>query len=165
MTAEELLLQLKDIQPPPEPAWWLAAPAQLVIVGVMVAALTGGWLLLRQRRAGRLAKLAEREFELIKSDYQRDQDQRLLALRTSRWLKQVALLAYPARQLESVCGEAWLDFLDQSLDDGDFSRGSGRLFGGALYASDINADGAEILALCERWLSAVKPRLQRRGSA
>jgi hypothetical protein len=125
MTAEQLLLQLKDIQPPPEPAWWLVAPVHLVIVGVLAAVLAGGWLLLRLRRAGRLAKLAEREFEIIKSGYQRDQDRRLLALGTSRWLKQVALLAYPARQLEGVCGEAWLDFLDQSLGDREFQeRGS-----------------------------------------
>ena len=165
MTAEQLLLQLKDIQPPPEPAWWLVAPAHLVTVGIIAAVLMGGWLLLRLRRAGRLAKLAKRDLELIKSDYQRDQDRRLLALGTSRWLKQVALLAYPARQLESVCGEAWLDFLDQSLGDREFSRGSGRLFGGAVYASDIDADGAEILALCERWLDVVRPRLQERGRA
>jgi len=72
MTAEQLLLQLKDIEPPPEPAWWLVAPAHLVIVGVIAAVLAGGWLLLRLRRAGRLAKLAEHEFEQIKSDYQRD---------------------------------------------------------------------------------------------
>ena len=163
MTTEELLLQLKDIQAPPEPAWWLIAPAHLLLAGAIIALLGIGWLLRRQRRAGRLAKLAEREFELIKSAYLRDQDRHLLALKASRWLKQVALLAYPTRQLESVCGEAWLEFLDQDLDDRQFRRGSGRLFGGAVYAREIEADPAEILDLCERWLSRIKPRLQQRG--
>jgi len=163
MTADELLLLLKDIQAPPEPAWWLVAPAHLVLCGVIIALLGVAWYLRRLRRAGHLAKLAEREFELIKSAYLRDQDSCLLALKISRWLKQVALLAYPTRQLESVCGEAWLEFLDQDLGYGQFSRGSGRLFGGALYAREIETDPAEILDLCERWLSAVKPRLQQRG--
>jgi len=163
MTAEELLLQLKDIQSPPEPAWWLVAPAHLVLAGVIIALLGVGWLLRRQRRAARLAKLAEGEFELIKSAYLRNQDGRLLALKMSRWLKQVALLAYLTRQLESVCGEAWLEFLDRGLGDHQFSRGSGRLFGGSVYGREIDADAAEILDLCERWLSAVKPRLQQRG--
>jgi len=163
MTAEELLLQLKDIQPPPEPAWWLVAPAHLVLAGVIVGLLGIGWLLRRRRRVARLTKLAEREFELIRSAYLRDQDRRLLALKTSRWLKQVALLAYPTRQLESVCGEAWLEFLDQGLGNHQFSRGSGRLFGGALYGREIDANADEILDLCERWLSAIKPRLQKRG--
>ncbi len=165
MTAEELLLQLKDIQPPPEPAWWLVAPAHLVLAGVIIVLLGIGWLLQRRRRAARLVKLAEAEFELIKSAYLRDQDRRLLALKTSRWLKQVALLAYPTRQLQSICGEAWLEFLDQGLGDRQFSRGSGRLFGGALYGRDFDANAAEILDLCERWLIAVKPRLQQRGKS
>ncbi len=162
MTVEELLLQLKDIQPPPEPAWWLVAPAHLLLAGVVVALLGIGWLLLRLRRAGRLARLAERELELIRSAYLRDQDRRLLALKISRWLKQVALLAYPTRQLHSVCGEAWLEFLDQGIGGRQFSRGSGRLFGGTVYGREIDIDAAEVLDLCERWLSAVKPRLQQR---
>ncbi len=163
MTAEELLLQLKDIQPPSEPAWWLVAPAHLVLAGVIVGLLGIGWFLRRQRRVARLTKLAEREFELIRSAYLRDRDRRLLALKTSRWLKQVALLAYPTRQLEGVCGQAWLEFLDQDLGDHQFSRGSGRLFGGSVYGREIDADADEILDLCERWLSVVKPRLQQRG--
>ncbi len=162
MTVEELLLQLKDIQPPPEPAWWLVAPAHLLLAGVVVALLGIGWLLLRLRRAGRLARLAERELELIRSAYLRDQDRRLLALKISRWLKQVALLAYPTRQLQSVCGEAWLEFLDQGIGGRQFSRGSGRLFGGTVYGREIDIDAAEMLDLCERWLCAVKPRLQQR---
>jgi hypothetical protein len=165
MTAEELLLQLKDIQPPPEPAWWLVAPAHLVLAGVIIALLGSIWLLRRQRRAGRLAKLAEREFERIKSDYRRDRDRRLLALKVSRWLKQVALLAYPARQLEGACGEAWLGLLDQELAGHPFTRGSGRLFGGAVYGREIDADADEILDLCERWLEALKPLLQQRGKS
>ena len=165
MTAEELLLQLKDIQPPLEPAWWLVAPAHLVLAGAIFALLGIGWVLRRQRRAARLAKLAEREFELIKTAYLHDRDRRLLVLKTSRWLKQVALLAYPARRLESACGKAWLEFLDQDIDDRQFSRGSGRVYGGAVYGREIDVDAAEILDLCERWLGAVKPKLQQPGRA
>jgi hypothetical protein len=163
MTADELLLQLKDIQPPPEPAWWLIAPAHLLLAGVIFALLGTGWFVLRRRRAGRLAKLAESDFERIKSAYMRDRDRRRLALKTSRWLKQVALLAFPAQRLESACGDAWLEFLDQDLADRPFSQGSGRIFGGAHYGPEVETDAAEILELCERWLNAVKPQLQQHG--
>ncbi len=60
------------------------------------------------------------------------------------------------------CGEAWLEFLDQGIGGRQFSRGSGRLFGGTVYGREIDIDAAEVLDLCERWLSAVKPRLQQR---
>ena len=165
MTTEELLLQLKDIQPPPEPAWWLVAPVYPTLLLTLVVLAGCAVLLRRHRRAARLSRIAERDFERIRSAYINSGDLRELALNASCWLKQVAMLAYPERQLDGACGEAWLEFLDRELDDGRFTHGCGRLFGGAVYASDIEVDATELIALCERWLAAVKPRLQRKGDS
>ena len=102
MSEEELLLQLRDIQAPPEPAWWLLAPGHLAVLGLVILLLGGGWLILRRRRANRLAKLAEYELQLIKSDFHHHKDPRQLATRLSCWLKQVALQAYQYRG--GICG-------------------------------------------------------------
>jgi hypothetical protein len=163
MSEEELLLQLRDIQAPPEPAWWLLAPGHLAVLGLVILLLSGGWLILKHRRANRLAKLAEYELQLIKSDFHHHKDPRQLATRLSCWLKQVALQAYPARQLQSLSGQAWLEFLDKSLGDSQFTRGCGQVFGAAVYRPQITLDADQVFALCTHWLQAVRPRLQQRG--
>ena len=55
MTAEELLLELKDITPPPEPAWSLIPPVYPVGLGVIIGIAVLAWLMLRYRKANRLA--------------------------------------------------------------------------------------------------------------
>lgn len=164
MTAEQLLQQLQDIQPPPEPAWWLMAPAHGIALGLLAAVAAAVWLLLRYRRANRLVDLATAALRDISSGYRRDQDSRRLALQLSRWLRQVSLLAFPDRQPAGLCGRDWLQFLDESLDSSAFSRGHGRIFGSQIYAQQCNPDAAELTALCEQWLNAVRPRLRRQGS-
>lgn len=164
MTAEQLLQQLHDIQPPPEPAWWLIAPAHGIALGLLAAVVTAIWLVLRHRRANRLADLAQQALRDIRSRYDGDQDSRRLALQLSQWLRQVSLLAFPERQPESLCGQGWLQFLDEGLGSNAFSLGHGRIFGNRIYARQVDPDAAELAALCERWLAAVKPRLRQRGS-
>ncbi|MGB5330216.1 MAG: DUF4381 domain-containing protein, partial [Gammaproteobacteria bacterium] len=84
-------------------------------------------------------------------------------LQLAQWLKQVALLAFPARQLESFTGEAWLQFLDESIGGDNFTSGRGKVFGDAIYRKQVNVDAGQLVELCEQWLAAVKPRLQQRG--
>jgi hypothetical protein len=163
MTVEELLLELKDIQPPAEPDWWLLPPAYLVAVGVTLAVAASIWLVYRYRRANRLANLAERELQCIRSAYSRNQDTRELSLQLAKWLKQVAMLAFPTRQPGSFTGEPWLKFLDESLGDNSFSSGKGKVFGGSIYRKQVTLDAGQLVELCEQWLNAVKPQLLRQG--
>jgi len=163
MTAEELLLELKDITPPPEPAWWLIPPGYLIVLCVIIGITLLVWFMLRHRRVNRLAKLADQNLQRIRSSYKRNQDARQLGLELSKWLKQVSILAFPQRQPESLTGEPWLEFLDESLDGNNFSSGNGEVFGGAIYHQQVSLDAYQLVALCEQWLITVKPHLLQRG--
>jgi len=181
MTREELLLQLRDILPPPEPDWWLVAPGYLTIAALLLVLFIIAWLLRRRQRVERLAMIARLELQAIRADYRQDQNVHLFAIKVSRWLKQVAMLAFPGNQLQAVTGEPWLRFLDQSLnidqninqntdqnrdhDNSHFSRGCGRIFGAAVYQSSVDLDADQVFALCERWLNSIKPQLQQRSRA
>jgi len=185
MTREELLLQLRDILPPPEPDWWLIAPGYLTIAALLPGLFIIAWLLRRRQRIDRLAMVARLELQAIRTDYRQDQNVHLFAIKVSRWLKQVAMLAFPGNQLQSVTGEPWLRFLDQSLnmgqntdqntdqetgqngnhDNSHFSCGCGRIFGAAIYQSSVDLDADQVFALCERWLNSIRPRLQQRSRA
>ena len=163
MTTEQLLQQLKDIQAPPEPAWWLIAPAHGIAIGLVSLVVVCIWLVLRHRKANRLASLAELALADISSCYGRDQDSQRLALELSEWLRRVSLLAFPERQVEGLCGEGWLQFLDESLGADTFTNGEGRAFGYLVYAQRARLDAAQLVTLCEQWLTAIKPRLRQRG--
>ena len=163
MTAEELLLELKDITPPREPAWWLIPPGYVVAFCIIIGIAVLAWFTLRYRRANRLAKLADQDLKRIRSSYQRNQDVRQLGLALSKWLKQVSILAFPQRQPEGLSGEPWLEFLDESLAGNNFSSGHGAVFGGTIYHQQVSLDAHQLVELCERWLSAVKPHLLQRG--
>ena len=165
MSNEELLLKLRDIAPPPEAAWYLLGPAWIWLGLGLIALVAGIGLWYRAQRRSRLARLAEEDLQVIRLGYQRDRDDRLLAIQLSRWLKQVALLAFPSAQLQQLNGSEWLSFLDQQLEDRPFTRGCGQVFGGAVYQPQVELDAAQVIGLCERWLQLMKPRLQHQGRA
>jgi len=160
MSVEELLLALKDIQPPPQPEWWQIAPIWWVLLVFFLALVLGVYIIKTQRKNNRLVNLAEAELAQI---IRQNMDKRLLALDLSAWLKRVALLAFPDQQLESISGTRWLGFLDQCMGKKHFRHGPGQVFGGSIYAQNIDTDLNELARLCEQWLSAIKPHLQRRG--
>jgi hypothetical protein len=167
MTAEELLLELKDITPPPEPAWWLIPPVYLVGLSVIIGIAVLAWLMLRYRKANHLANhltnWANQDLQRIRALYSGNRDARELGLELSKWLKQVYILAFPQHHAEGFTGELWLKFLDQSIAGNDFSRGHGKVFGGPIYRQQVNLDAQQLVALCEQWLSIVKPRLLQRS--
>jgi hypothetical protein len=163
MTRDELIQQLRDISPPIEPAWWLPAPGHLalLLLALLLVAAICYWR--ARRRSGLLLEQARRELHRIATQQAKDVDACIQAQALARWLKRVALLAYPQRRLESLTGRAWLEFLDQPLGGENFTRGTGRIFGGDVYRREVEADTQALLDLCERWLEAVSPRLLHRG--
>lgn len=165
MTREELLLKLRDIEAPPEPAWWLLGPAWLWLTLFITCLFGVAWWWTRRRRGLRLVRLARAELQAIDQGYRQDGDAHRFAYQVSRWLKQVAMLAYPERELQRKSGEAWLRFLDGQLTGRPFSQGCGRVFGERLYRRDIDIDVEQTFALCERWLHRNSSLLRRRSRA
>lgn len=163
MTREELLLELKDISAPPEPSWWLLAPVYSVLAASALGVLLLAWWWWRRQRGRRLLRLARNELDRIDGGFGGEGDAGQLAQALARWLRQVALLAYPDDRLEAVSGDEWLAFLDRSLGQDRFSRGEGRVFADAVYRREADFDAAGLLGLCRSWLQAVEPRLLRRG--
>ena len=165
MTAEELLLELRNIHPPPAPEWWLIAPAYVLGIVVIIGLIALFVLLLRYKNTNRLVRQANHDLQQIKNSHQLNRDSQLLALNLSKWLKQVSMLAFPELQPASLSGQRWLNFLDQSSEAVCFSNGAGRLFAGSVYCREPQFDTAEAIDLCEQWLQGIRPRLVTQGQA
>jgi len=162
MTRDELLLQLRDIRAPAEPAWWLPAPAHLVagLALLSLVAIIAIWML--HRRGDRKLIAARRELRFIAAEHADDGDTLRLAQALAPWLKRIALQAFPGQRLEGVTGDAWLEFLDSGIGGDEFSRGVGSVFGADIYrpAPVFRGNAEALLELCERWLSGIAPRLR-----
>ena len=165
MTTQELLLALKDIHAPTPPIWWQVAPIYWFLAVFMISAI-GFYLFLKRRRKSRHhADLARRELEALIIRYNAPTDSHRLLQALAGWLKRVALLAYPNAQLEALSGKAWLEFLDRSQGDDEFSRGAGKVFGDMVYRERADYNNAEIIQLCRKWMAAVGPQLHHRGQS
>ena len=162
MNREELLLELRDISAPPEPAWWLLAPAYTILAAAALGVVLLAWWWWQRQRSRRLLRLATIELDRI-GNGSGGGDAGQLARALARWLKQVALLAYPDHRLAGMHGDEWLAFLDRSLGQERFSRGEGRILADAVYRREADFDAAGLFGLCRDWLRAVEPRLRRRG--
>ena len=163
MTAEELLLELRDLQPPVEPGWWLLAPAWSTGLGLMLAILLLSWLIKRHRRKNRLLAEARQILAQIRSTYRREQNSQYTLQSLSAWLRQVAIAAYPERQVAALTGVAWIEFLNQCSPKPAFDREMARVLTEDIYRTEIHDDADQIINACEYWLNAVSDRLRHRG--
>ncbi len=161
MGVDELLLNLQDIQPPPEPAWWLLPPATWFVLGILLLLATGSRWYRRRRARNWQGASARAELERIAARHVADRDDMLLVRSLAGWLKRVALQAFPGQGLERMCGQRWLRFLDHSAGNTHFSRGQGAVFGDAVYLRQVEVDSDALLGLCRKWLARVQPRLTR----
>ena len=160
MSAEALLLSLHDIEPPPEPAWWVLPPPVWWGLGLLLLSISLWRLLRRRRERNRLSDGLRAELERIAQHHVPGAGD-ALARELSVWLKRTALLAFPGEGLEKMHGAEWLEFLDRSSGLDAFRHGAGKVFGDDVYRREVHADGAALLSLCRDWLNRVRPRLRR----
>ena len=130
---------------PPAPGWWALA--------LLLSALAFGLRHLYKRMRRRSAvKIAGDLLQNMRRQHDGDAKQTVTAL--SALLRRVALSTAPRRDVASLCGHAWLQYLDRSLPDAPFSQGPGRCLADAHYRpqppNDAELDA--LFELCERWL-------------
>lgn len=162
MSIEDLLLELRDIQVPAAPGWFPLAPGWWILLAVSFFSLIVGVIYMRRRRQYNF-QLAQQELRYFVSQYQDIEDKRRLLLGLSRWLRQVAILAFPEREIAGLTGHNWVEFLDETMPGSEFTGGHGYIFAGEVYAAQADIDANDILSLCQTWLDRVKPRLIDHG--
>jgi len=158
MAIEDLLVELRDIQPPASPSWWPLAPGWWVLVLVLSICVVL-WLVFKQRRNQDYFKLARQQLKDLAYQYHLGKDKQGLALGLSRWLRQVSILAFPSRRIAGLTGQSWIRFLDEPMSSNEFTQGPGHIFAGEVYAAQSDIEAENILALCRSWLDKVKPEL------
>lgn len=149
------LSELRDIHLPEPGGFWPPAPGWWVVSALVLALVI--WLavwLYRRHRANRWLKQARRELDQLSRSKQADH-QRLIEL--NRLLKRAARHRYPERRPESLSGDAWIAFLQETLPDR--ARTTEPVFRALAESSwrpssQLTFEEAEIA--CRRWLRGQK---------
>ena len=159
MSLEELLLQLHDITTPVEPGWWPLAQIWWYLMGLLLFIFISVWFVRKKQASQRSYKLANQELAELRAIYSESKNKIQLLQALSIWLKRVALFTFPEQNLAGLTGQHWLEFLDQSAGNTQFTNGVGHVLGHTMYARDTNVDAEKLLGLCEQWLTKIKPQM------
>ncbi|NOX09402.1 MAG: DUF4381 domain-containing protein [Gammaproteobacteria bacterium] len=135
---------------PPAIGWWLLLAGLLILIIVLRLIYSR-----RIKNRWRQSALQEwREIQVLQDDPQRQTE---IISRISILLRRVAITRFPQQEVAGLTGEAWLQFLDQTMDqEKPFQQGEGRLLITAPYQQTTVTDTHVLLALCQRWLQQVQ---------
>ena len=153
MTVENPLINLKDIHLPPDvsiwpPAlgWWI-----LAVVFLLSFVFLGTWI--RRRFALRKPKTEAIRFLNKLQNRQNNTDEALVILRDlSQLLRRAALTFCSDKNVASLHGTAWLDFLDRTGKTTEFTQGAGQVFGQELYQQNPEIEIDVLFPLVKKWI-------------
>lgn len=159
-------IPIKDIHLPAAIPWWPPAPGWWLLAALILVALYQAWRLYqRSRHSPRRQR--ERMLRAIRTSWKQLKRTHLQPTsgltergvsELSEFLRRVALALNGREQVAGLSGEAWLRFLDESIDGSDFRQGPGRLLIDAPYrrAAAIPAlQQTALIELCDRWVEKV----------
>ncbi len=151
-------LPLRDIHLPPAISWWPPAPGWWLLLLALVLLIVVIYALRQHSKRRHFKRLALCQLEELARQYGEQANARQLLQGLSRLLRQASLLHFPRSDCAGLVGEAWLDFLDQRLNEKPFSQGVGRLLADGPYlpqSEEIDADA--LLTICRSWLRQLPP--------
>ena len=155
-------LPLRDIHLPNPISWWPLAAGWWIVICSSVVLLILSFLVLRKYFKLTLRKEALKSLESIQNTYAKDHDAVACLAELSSFLRRVMLsrahgtVSASITSPASLTGQAWLEFLDKSLDKPEFSTGAGQLLLDGPYQSTVdNNDLHDLLQLCQKWVNYI----------
>lgn len=132
---------------PPAPGWWLLA----LLAGVALAFLAL-WLYRRYRRHRQRRRILQELDQLGMTCTRVTAPEFVTAVSTL--LRRVALQRHARERVAPLSGAAWLQFLDETGGNGQFTTGVGKLLGDGPYVPYLQEIPAEpLLALARDWIT------------
>ncbi|NKB47369.1 MAG: DUF4381 family protein [Legionellales bacterium] len=150
----ETLYVLRDIHLPQSVNGWPPAPgwlglAVLLFIGLMLG-LWGVYRHYQHRR--RKQRIWQQFFELEQAYQQQTLPPQQIMIRLSILLRRLALRCYPRRQIAGLIGSAWLQFLDQTLNDDQVFSQQAQVLISAPYQAQVTDSLQPVFDLCRRWI-------------
>ncbi len=128
-------LKLRDIHLPGDPSFWPLAPGWWLLL--ILVLLIGAWLvfkLLHRMRQKKHQQQILNEYTQLETKLLNNPNNEAIA-NINIFLRRLAISKYPRSDIASLTGANWLQFLDESGNTQEFSKGIGRILVDAPYQS------------------------------
>ncbi len=148
-------LSLRDIHLPETIGWWPPAIGWWISALLMIMLITIAILLYKRITRKTAVKTAKKILLSIKQNSSLADKEKLVAL--SELMRRVAVSLSPRKEIASLTGQAWLDYLDGTVKGAPFSSGVGTALADH-YKKECpdDLDINRLIVLCEQWLLVQK---------
>ena len=157
------LQNLNDIVLPEAVDWWPLASGWYFLLGLLLITLT--WFIytsIKHRINNRYRRTALHQLQLLAQEVNKTDKRDSVLRQIPILLKRTALTAYPRRQLASLTGKNWHDFLNSKVGTPPFTESICNSLDSISYSVgnldkvDVEAT-SELLKACKHWLKHHQP--------
>lgn len=160
-------LNLRDIHLPEPISWWPIAPGWWILLCGILLIITVLFIGRKIYISRQLGRDIRSELEVIKQQFQQDQNKPQLAKSLSTLLRRANISYYPQANIAGLTGERWLSHLDKTntrpFVKASFNSEIGKILLSAPYLPDettLDFDARTLIGLCESWLTSTHTRTQ-----
>ena len=149
-------LPIREIHLPDPISWWPLAFGWWLVLAASILFLILGAMIIRKLLKATLRKEAFKALDLIEKSYKESDNGGQCLVEISALLRRVVLSRRDSFKSGGITGRAWLEFLDQSLKEPEFSQGAGQILLSGPYQRDVNSEEvSKLLQLCRKWVKAI----------
>jgi hypothetical protein len=146
------LAQLKDIHLPDPISWWPLAPGwYLLIAFIIFLFIVVMYQAYTRHRNALPKKNALQLLTTYRACYEKEGNAQWVSSQTSELLKRVALAYYPRANVANLCGEEWLNFLNQTAKGIDFNSVKYMLLHSP-FKNKVTENPTPFLDKAEQWI-------------
>ena len=157
------LQNLNDIVLPEAVSWWPLASGWYFLLGLLIIILA--WFIyisIQHRINSRYRRTALHQLQLLAQEVNKADKRDSVLRQIPILLKRTALTAYPRRQLASLTGKSWHNFLNSKVGTPSFTESSCNSLDCISYSvgslDTVDAEAAsELLKACKHWLKHHRP--------
>jgi len=156
MPQSTLINQLRDLHFPEPPSIWPLAYGWnmtmlliTIVLGYILYKIVKKWIRFRAKR------IAIKKIDILKSNASTESNVIQIAT-LSILLRRVGLAYFNREKIAGLTGINWLEFLDETGDTDEFTKGVGKLLITAPYQKHVNHDLSELMDIVKHWVEKRK---------
>jgi hypothetical protein len=146
-------LPLREIHLPDPISWWPLAFGWWLALGMIAFFIFAFVIFLRKLSKPTLKKYSIKALKEIEDAFQLTGNASECLSALSIFLRRVAISQRSSKGCAGLTGKKWLQWLDRSLDQPEFSEGIGQILLTGPYRHQVeNEEVSKLLELCHQWV-------------